>query len=235
METGNKTATSPRREFLGSLAAGAATIGLAAMAVPVNLAAAPIPGNEPDAKSDADQWFNKLKGKHRIVFDATQPHGIFPFAWPKIFLMTNAATGSPAQDCGVVVVLRHDAIGYAFQDSVWAKYKMGELFKADDPATKMAAVRNPFWLTKDGDFVAPGLGEIKIGIKDLQADGVMFCVCDAAITLYSAVAAKQMNMDAAAAKKEWMDALIPGIQPVPSGVWAVGRAQEHQCAYCFAG
>jgi len=28
---------------------------------------------------------------------------------------------------------------------------------------------------------------------------------------------------------------LPGIQPVPSGVWAIGRAQEHGCAYCFAG
>jgi intracellular sulfur oxidation DsrE/DsrF family protein len=29
--------------------------------------------------------------------------------------------------------------------------------------------------------------------------------------------------------------LLPGIQIVPSGVWAVGRAQEHGCQYCFAG
>ena len=235
METGTKTGNSPRREFLGSLAAGAATLGLAAMALPVNLAAAPIPGDEDNDISEADAWFNKLKGKHRIVFDATRPHEVMPFAWPRVFLMTNAATGSPAQDCSVVVVLRHDAIPYAFQDNLWTKYKFGEMFKADDPATKTAAVRNPFWLTKPGDFVLPAFGEVKIGIKDLQADGVMFCVCDAAVSLYSAVAAKKMNMDAAAVKKEWMDGIIPGIQPVPSGVWAVGRAQEHQCTYCFAG
>jgi len=29
--------------------------------------------------------------------------------------------------------------------------------------------------------------------------------------------------------------VLPGIEVVPSGVWAVGRAQEHHCAYCFAG
>jgi len=29
--------------------------------------------------------------------------------------------------------------------------------------------------------------------------------------------------------------LFPGIQVVPSGVMAVGRAQEHGCTYCFAG
>jgi len=69
----------------------------------------------------------------------------------------------------------------------------------------------------------------------LQNDGVMFCVCDMAMTVFSAVVAKGMNMDAAAVKKEWVAGVLPGIQVVPSGVWAVGRAQEHGCAYCFAG
>jgi intracellular sulfur oxidation DsrE/DsrF family protein len=27
----------------------------------------------------------------------------------------------------------------------------------------------------------------------------------------------------------------PGIQVVPSGVWALERAQKHGCAYVFAG
>jgi len=42
-------------------------------------------------------------------------------------------------------------------------------------------------------------------------------------------------MDAAAVKKEWLGAVLPNIQVVPSGVWALGRAQEHGCTYCFAG
>jgi intracellular sulfur oxidation DsrE/DsrF family protein len=29
--------------------------------------------------------------------------------------------------------------------------------------------------------------------------------------------------------------LLPGVQVVPSGVWAVGRAQEKGCGYCYAG
>jgi len=36
-------------------------------------------------------------------------------------------------------------------------------------------------------------------------------------------------------RKDWLAAVIPGIQVVPSGVWAVNRAQEHGCTYCFAG
>ena len=48
-------------------------------------------------------------------------------------------------------------------------------------------------------------------------------------------AKKKKEDDAAAVKKEWLGAVLPNIQVVPSGVWALGRAQEHGCTYCFAG
>jgi intracellular sulfur oxidation DsrE/DsrF family protein len=44
-----------------------------------------------------------------------------------------------------------------------------------------------------------------------------------------------MKMEAADVKKEWLTGLLPGVMVVPSGVWAVGRAQEHKCSYCFVG
>jgi intracellular sulfur oxidation DsrE/DsrF family protein len=44
-----------------------------------------------------------------------------------------------------------------------------------------------------------------------------------------------MKMEPAEVKKEWLASLLPGVHVVPSGVWAIGRAQEHGCAYCFAG
>ena len=169
------------------------------------------------------------------MYDATQPHEIFPFAWPKVFLLTNQATGTPAADCGVVVVLRHTAIAYAFDSWVWSKYKFGELFNANDPKTKMASLRNPFWKPQPGDFKLPGIGEVQIGINELQVDGVMFCVCEMAIGVFTGTAAGMMNMSQEEVKKDWMKGLLPGVQLVPAGVWAVGRAQEHGCAYCFAG
>jgi len=231
MKKNNNGLSTHRRGFLGSIAAGAAALGMAALApLKINAETLSDPHKE---TSDPDEWFNKVKGKHRIVFDATHPAGIFPFAWPRVFLLTNQGTGTPASDCGVVVILRHAAIGYAMDSKLWEKYKFGELFKADDPATKAPSVRNPFWMPKKGDFKVPGIGEVSIGIDELQADGVMFCVCDAAMTVYSAAAAGKMNMDAAEVKKEWIAGLLPKVMPVPSGVWAVGRAQEHNCSYCF--
>jgi len=233
MEKHNDNNGTDRRQFLGKLTAGAATLGMAGMMTPFqSLQAASVASSNP---ADPDAWFNKIKGKHRIVFDATRPHETFPFAWPRVFLLTNQATGSMADDCGVVVVLRHDAIGYAFSNDIWAKYNFGEVFKADDPATKKPATHNPFWMPAKGDFKVPGFGEIEIGINQLQDSGVMFCVCGAAMTVFSAVVAAKMNMDAATVRKEWVAGILPGIMEVPSGVWAVGRAQEHGCTYCFAG
>ena len=221
---------SPRREFLGKVAAGLSAIGL--LSIPSSVKAMPALLQE---NNDDDNWFKQIKGKHRVVFDATRPHDLMPFAWPRVFLMTNQATGTAEKDNSVVVVLRHDAIPYAFEDRIWAKYNFGEMFKADDPATKKPAVRNPFRQPKKGDFKIPGFGEVAIGINELQDSGVMFAVCSAAITVYSTVAADNMKMNAADVKADWMSGLLPGVHPVPSGVWALGRAQEHGCAYIFAG
>tara|TARA_R110000868_G_scaffold9349_10_gene46831 strand:+ start:9370 stop:9507 length:138 start_codon:yes stop_codon:yes gene_type:complete len=44
-----------------------------------------------------------------------------------------------------------------------------------------------------------------------------------------------MGLDPQETYQEWVDAVQPGIQIVPSGVWALGRAQENGCGYIFAG
>src|SRR5215475_12159943 len=137
MET-NEQSPKQRREFLGTLAAGAATFGLSSLSALTATAS-------PDATKlaqDADAWFEKVKGKHRVVFDVPEPHEVFPFAWPRVFMLTNAATGTPENETGVVVVLRHSAIPYAMDSSLWEKYKFGEVFKIDDPKTKAPSVRN---------------------------------------------------------------------------------------------
>ncbi len=244
---------SARRGFLVKMASGITALGFAALTSPFKLKAESVMEEtdplQKGAKTDgapkgaADIWFDKIKGKHRVVFDATRPHEIMPFAWPKVFLLTNAATGSPEEDCGVVLVLRHDAICYAFEDRLWAKYKFAEVFKAGDPghafqaadAATAATKRNPFWKPAPGDFKIPGFGNVAIGINELQASGVMICVCHAAMTVYSNVLAGQMNLNPDEVMKDWMAGLLPGIQVVPSGVWALGRAKEHGCAYIFAG
>jgi hypothetical protein len=54
------------------------------------------------------------------------------------------------------------------------------------------------------------------------------------MTVNSALVAQKSGGDAAAIKKEFEAALLPGVQVVPSGLWALNRAQENGCSYCFA-
>lgn len=223
-----------RRNFLGTLATGAAAVGLTTIAPSLNAFAGEAHFDQ-TVYGDPEEIFKKITGKHRIVFDSPHPHEIYPFAWPRVFLLTNEATGSPNKDCSVMVVLRHSSIGYAMDDKVWAKYNLGKVFEANDPETKAPATRNPFWKPKAGAYTVPGIGEILIGVNQLQENGVLFVVCAAAINVYSAIVAQSMNLKHEDVKKDFTDALLPGIQPVPSGVWALGRAQEKGCGYIFAG
>ncbi len=234
MDTNETKEGTNRRSFLGTIATGAAAIGLTSIAPSISAFAGEAK-LDPKVYGDPEEMFKKINGKHRVVFDSPHPHEIYPFAWPRVFLLTNEATGTANKDCSVVVVLRHSSIGYAMEDKVWAKYGLGKLFEANDPETKQPATRNPFWKPKAGAYVMPGVGELLIGVNQLQENGVQFCVCAAAINVYSAVVAQSMNLKHEDVKNDFMNAILPGIQPVPSGVWALGRAQEKQCAYIFAG
>jgi len=232
MESNETNKNNPRRQFLGTIASGVAAFGLSSIVSPL---AAHAENNFSGNAGDPDEWFKQIKGKHRIVFDVPQANEIFPFAWPRIFLATNAATGTPEKDCSVVVVLRHTAIPYAMEDRLWSKYNFGEVFKINDPKTKKPSTRNPFAKPQQGDFKVPGLGVVHIGINELQESGVLFCACNMALTVYSAAVAETMNLNAADVMKDWLSGILPAIQVMPAGIWALNRAQEKGCSYCFTG
>lgn len=229
----NETTTN-RRAFIGTLATGAAAMSLGGLAAPFQAAAKHATPFHSD--DDPDKWFKKLDGKkHKIAFDVTGPNSVFPFAWPRVFLMTNGLTGTAEKDTGVVVILRHEGIPFSLDSSMWTKYKLGEVFKVSDDKTKTSSLRNAYWQPGKEDFQVPGIGPVQIGINELQESGVMFCACNMALTVYSAAVAQMGGMRAEDVYNDWKKNVLPGIQVVPSGVWAVGRAQEHGCGYCFAG
>lgn len=231
MEDNGLKTNNPRRQFLGTIATGMAAVGLSALASPLT-AHAKVDLSDPNELED---WFKQITGKHRIVFDSPQPNGIFPFAWPRIFLVTNGMTGTAEKDLSAVVVLRHTSIPYALDSKLWAKYKLGEIFKIDDPKTKKPATRNPFWKPGKEDFKVPGLGYVQIGINELQESGVLFSACNMALIVYSGVVAETLKLDPEVVKKDWMENVLPGIKVLPSGIWAINRAQEHGCSYVFTG
>ena len=154
---------------------------------------------------------------HQVVFAYT-------------FMTTNNKTGTPDEELSAVVVLRSKAIALALNDATWKKYKLGKLFKIIDMSYNATAERNLYWDPREGEMPEPGMS-----IKALLARGVLFCVCETALTLTSRQYARSKSLDPEEVKKEWIAGLIPGIQLVPSGVWAINRAQEHGCSYCSAG
>ncbi len=219
------TLPSDRRAFLGRVGAGAAILGLGG-ATPTALAAAmPALGAGVDPQLEA--WFDKIQGKHRVVFDAPAVNGGLPAIWPKVYMMTmNGTYGTKDADNTAVLILRHEAIAMGMQDAMWAKYPFGEELNVKDG--EMPAKRNVFTSIK-------GLPLDGIGVADLLSAGYLVGLCNMAITVNSANVAKKMNMDPAVVKQDWIDHLLPGVQLVPSGVMAVSRAQEKGCAYVFAG
>ncbi len=223
-----KIANATRRDFLGKLASGTAVSSLG-MLPGILQAATPI---STAYLAEAEEWLKKgIKGDHKIVYDGPEPHNAFPIIWTWAFYLSNNQTGVKDEDITGMCVLRHNAIPFAMEDELWAKYKLGEMFSINDNISQAPAVRNPYWEPKEGDYPLPGID----GIKAMQARGAMFCVCELAIGVYSGFAAQASNQDPEVVKKEWMAGLLPGIQPVPSGVWALGRAQELGCGYIYAG
>lgn len=225
----NEKGISDRRRFLGNLATGAATIGLATLASPLNLAAGTNPLPTADAKS-FEEWLGKIKGKHKQVFDSMMPDGGIPLAWARVFLETNKATGVAESDCTAVIVLRHEAIALALEDRLWTKYNFADIFKVKSMATNEVLTRNVFWNPKQNELPLPGMG-----LNELLDSGALIGVCDMALTVNSMRVAKKMNMSPEECKKDWVAGVLPGMQIVPSGVLAVNRAQEHGCTYCWAG
>ena len=218
-----------RRNFLGTLLASA-SVGVAGLALPLQFGAAeeravPAPGG-----SEFEAWLGKIKGKHKQVFDCPAPNNGLPLAWARVFLMTNKAVGASESSVTAVMVLRHNGIPLGMESRLWDKYKLGEMFSVNNEETKAPLTANPFWEPKEGSLPLPGMG-----IDQLQKSGVLFGICDIALTVYSKMVGDKMKMDAAEVKKDWVSGILPGIQIVPSGVLAVNRAQEHGCTYCYAG
>ena len=210
-------ASTHRRGFLTRLAGAA---GLAAIA-PTSLLAESLAGG---TSPEFEAWLNRIRGTHRMVFDAPGANGGMPAIWPRIYMNTMDATYGTKDDTAVVI-LRHEAAPLALGDALWAKYKLGARINAMDnghPAT-----RNVF-------ATITGLPVEGVGVLELLKSGVLIGVCNIALAVLAMSLAGPKG-DANAVTTELLAGVYPGIQVVPSGVMAVGRTQEKGCNYCFAG
>ncbi len=216
-----------RRRFLGTIVVGAASAGLATVPGAGALAAElPVTSSGP-----FDAALRKISArKYRQVFDAPRPNESLPVIWSWAFFNTLNSLKVKDADIGCFVVLRHEAIPFAMEDRLWAKYKFGEAFKIDDKAAKSPSTRNVVANVKPEDMPMPDMA-----LDKMQARGVLFGVCDLAMTVYSMKFAEEAKMTPEDVKKDWVSGLLPGVVPLPSGVYAVNRAQSAGFTYCYAG
>ena len=216
-----------RRGFFGRLAAGTVALAGAGAAAPAALDAQWI--ESPAA--GADDWLARITGAHRQYFDAVTVNDGFPLGFAMNFMNTIGETYKVTdKDITAVIGLRHFAIPLAFNDDVWAKYKLGEFFKITDAATKAPAIRNPYAYAKEGELLFPGMA-----FEKLQARGAIVTVCNVALTVVSGFTAQAAGLPKENAKQEWLAGMFKGVHVVPSGVLAVNRAQKKGCTYCYAG
>lgn len=175
-----------------------------------------------------DEWVDRIRGKHRQVFDATTHNSGFAAAFAANFV-DGYKQQFKATDADVtpVIVYRHFAMPLMLRDELWQRYKVGEFLKVDDPDTKATATRNIF---QQGVMMHPGLT-----YERLIERGAVVVACNLALTVLSQNLAANAGVSAEQAKKEWTEGLLKGVALAPSGVYAVSRAQEKGCTYCYAG
>jgi hypothetical protein len=128
------------------------------------------------AREAKDDWLDRVPGKHRIVFDATTPEA-FGYALlfaGKYYKANEDSYGLEDSDLAVVIVARHHATPFAFNEAMWKKYgvKISGMANFVDPTTKQAPSTN---LYNVPDVRLPNKGT---SIDALIARGVQFAVPD---------------------------------------------------------
>lgn len=218
-----------RRSFLARLGAAAGVLGATGISSP--LAAAQAASDAPwrPARHTQDDWYDKIPGQHRFVFDTTTPDGMalaLRFA-NNYFTANQSAYGLKDSDLAVVIVARHRSTSFGYTDAIWAKYgkQLSEQAEFTDPKTKEPPKINV--------YAGPADGSDQSGTMDaLIKKGVQFAVCQMASRAIAGRIAKSAGGDADAIFKEIGANLIPNAHFVAAGIVAVNRAQEK--GYSFA-
>lgn len=217
-----------RRAFVTAMGAGAATLGLAA-AASAGAATEGVPARWQPAREPQDEWL-ELPGRHRFVFDCTTAAGVggaldYGDAY---FTASKDGYNLAPGDLAVVIILRHFATAFAFNDAVWAKYgaQFGKMMKFDDPKTQQAPLRNVY---DNAD------GKDSVTLSGMAKNGVHFAVCGLATSKIAEKLAGSDKSRATAIRAELVAGLIAHSHVVPAGIVALNRTQERGYAIAHMG
>lgn len=244
--------TTPRRDFLAQLAAaGLVTAGLSTVGCAASTAgaqgvatgatpAAGAAGAAGGAPAFDDSWTARVRAaKHRAVFDSPEVSdglGLWQ-AWLFRRGYRDALGAAEAQAAVPVVVIRHAATVLAVDDALWAKYKLGETRKVNDPVSKKPAERNPYARPlpdapkPEGNFAVMLEGQPEPNLEGIVRDGGVVLACNVALENLIGGIARRTTQTPEAVRAEVRAHLVPGVILQPSGVYAVLRAQEVGAVY----
>jgi hypothetical protein len=202
-----------RRDFLAQL-----SVAAAAMAVdPDELRASPTASMSAWDTS----WLDRLAGgKYRVVFNASDISDGAAMNYASTFLdHFHEVHGTSDKQTRPVIVFRRLGTPMAFNDVMWDRYELGADTKVTDPATKAAAKRNIFW----SDGGTP--------LRALQDRGLISLVCNVATENWGRSIAERMSKPVDEVQRDLRQNLTPGAIMVPSGIYALIRAQNAGCAW----
>ena len=210
-----------RREFLAKIGALAG-----AMAIdPDELRA--VPASSGSAWDTS--WIDALAAaKYRVVFNANELADGAAMFFARQFLDDyHEVHGTADSSTRAAIVFRRAGVSMAFNDQIWERYGIGEEVKLADPDTGRAAKRNIFWSAKQ----VPSPDDLALALQTLQQRGVISLVCNIAVGRWAGRAAARLHHDADAVRADVAANLVPGAILVPSGIFALIRAQNAGCAY----
>ena len=221
--------STPRRGFLARLAGAAAALAGGA-ALPPSASAAQQPAH--------DRWLAGLTGKHRTLFDFPLHGDGLPLIHIYNYINTyRSAYGEPSSTVNAIGTFYGAPGGpasmpLAWNDAVWEKYKIGELLKLTDPATRLPSRRNMFFRPRSGDPVFFGGAMNVAGIESLQRMGTLFLMCNNAFQAWMAfLSGSGSKGNPAEIERDIRANLIPGVVSVPAVVIAIEKAQGAGIAY----
>jgi hypothetical protein len=231
-----------RREFVGRLATTAVAVGMGAVATPGALDAEEIKamraatGPGPSVKPD-NSWLHGIKGNHAQIFDMPAPNGGFPLLHVRNYMQTyQSAFEMTYPHVLAIVGLYGFTTPMAFNDAMWAKYRLGAASGVNDRLTKAPATRNVFVSAPEGELLG---AEARIDIPGdssitaLQALGTRFILCNNALNFWVGRIAAAVNQPPAGIRTELEANMLPRITIVPAMVIAMNQAQAEGASYMY--
>ncbi|HEY4304272.1 MAG TPA: hypothetical protein VGM82_07395 [Gemmatimonadaceae bacterium] len=198
----------------------------------------PAGGNRGATQTQWDNsWFDRLTAKHKAVFDSpdfAEGNILGPGQATRYINGVHDALGS--SDVQTVIVVRHHAIAFAFNDAMWAKYEIGKDLKIAGDGEEWAT-KNPFSASRSrggrGGAAPPaGNNDRPQGNAEwLSTHGHILLGCDLATQGYAGTIASRTKGTMKTIYEELKANLVPGMILQPNGVYAALRAQEAGCVF----